>query len=348
MNHNPEEEQVNTEVSTEVDGVQETSESQSKVSGVDVSETELDAQDAAPESVRRGRILIGVILVLAAVAITVLIIAPPLGWKPVQKQADNYRLSEAVQVVEHGSSASYELRYAPVVLPMDYRLHIEQKTDYEGHSTKANLDAVIRMMPWRGEAAEHRVILKVNDVDVHIFDDGREVSLASAGAMLSGISLFSVLDETRGLGTIVPDANINPQVGRVLFMMLDSVRFLWPGLPEVKVGEGASWDWQGLSGKDDDASMKARVHLSTQEGSPEISMDYGLHSKVSGQDVSVGGGHGRIRLESGTVEWGEFSLERKQSSGLVPFKHQTVNVTWSHTDSWFMIMHQSEAYWHRR
>ena len=325
----PTDEQLNAETCVENagEGDAESSETVSAESQ-ELSEAELDHQDVTPEAIRRGRILIGVILVLLVSAIAMIVIAPPLGWQPAKRQMSNYRLPGAVVVMDSGSSDALALSYAPVTEVVDYHLDIEQKTDYEGHSTAAELHADVQMRPVLDSGDPHRIMLKVHGVDAHITDDGSEVSLASAGSMLSGISLFSVLDERRGIGTVVPDANINPQVGRVLYTMLDAVRLLWTALPDGNVGTGAVWEGRGMSDGEGKFFTEFRNTLSLAGGKPEIRMEYTLKHEEHGTAVSVGEGHGRVFLEAGCVKEGHLELNRTSGIDIGRSGNQVIKIDW--------------------
>ena len=274
----------------------------------------LDAMDALPENRRRSVIVLSVIAILIVTGLAVVIAMPPLSWTPQKEVKSNFYALQKVTDVEIGGRSGIELSYAPIVDKVVYHLELDQTTRYDsGGTSHVTLHTDVELMrPGRRES-EDAVQIQLSDVETHVFDGDREVTLASAGAMLAGISLYSRLASNDGLVSVVPDANINPQVARVLYILADAMRQIWQPLPKESLGRSAHWKIVEDQESGIELAHRAEVHLGdAADGRYELVSDIQLFSDRKGVH-GAGKGNSRVILQNGVVQEGQFVLEREGS-----------------------------------
>ncbi len=210
--------------------------------GADSEDARLSALDAAPESRRRvSAILIAVVLLFAAM-IAAVFGFPPLSDVGNSRDADRYRiLTDDVKIESIPNDAdAFPLYKPPAESPRVYRLALRQEAVYPGKApTRVELAAdVVMQMPKR--SLDNGVTIRLGDVTARVFDGDADVKLSDSGRMLAGVSLYARFLPQTGLTNVMPDANINPQVARVLYIVSDVLHSAWIPLPD-RIAPGLSW-----------------------------------------------------------------------------------------------------------
>ncbi|GEM_PF-4300597 len=264
-----------------------------------LSEQNLDALDALPSSRRRSAIILGIAGVLFAYCIIIIILMPPLSWKAEKKKQSNYRILTEISQVEAGADAQTSLRYAPVTEKSAYTLKLRQTAQYQENArTEVLLDAdVIFTRPQRRET-DDAIMVVFENVDVKVLDGTDAVELASIGGMLADIGIYSRLGAREGLFTVVAEADINPQVARVLYVFADVLRQVWIPLPEETVGNKGGWHF-----KDTDTTLPyyrdSQVGFESQGDAVTLNVTTELFSRADG---AQGNGKSRIEISHGRVK----------------------------------------------
>lgn len=284
-------------------------------------EARLEALDATPQNRKRSAIILATMGILAIILVVVVIVMPPLSWKPPKKDVSKYHsvLSVATTAVEAGD---IRLSYASIEQPLRYRLTLEQKSQYaEDNRTRTQLESDVVFTRPKRSYADGEIAFQLQEVSAHVFDGDREMTLASPGDLIAGISLYSKLDAQTGLGSVVPDANMNPQVKRVLFTVADALRFAWSPLPEAALGVGSRWTVTSS-----EASSYARKGETTlSEGGAGYALTTRYTFESSGK--TVGEGEVTAVLSGGRV----ISAEGKFSRGETITGHATQRMETSFT-----------------
>ena len=294
------------------------------------SEIEMDALDATPQAIRRGRLVVGIIIILALIAVAVIIIEPPLSWKPAHKRSNNYQLPPPAEIISQGNQPYIELRYAPVINPHLYHLNIQQLNHYQCHdnpnnacSTKVTLKTDVLMEHPKRHHTERDIFFSLKNVDIHVFDNDREVSLASVDDMLGnnkgdnkkGVPVFSILDDIRGMGTIVTEENVNPQITRVLFILADGIRMIYQPLPETAVGTDATWNIKGLvnDSKPSNEQWNENTHVQMKMDGENITLESSISLK-SPHEQDIGKGNALVMMKNGIIMHADVNLTRTSNS----------------------------------
>ena len=208
----------------------------------DANASVLEAQDVTPEAIRRGRMVVGLILVLFAAAIVVLVVMPPLSWKPPKKVKQNFASLASAELVEAGQGEMRSLAYAPMGEHVFYRLSLEQDTSYaQGNQMSSKLEGRLEIFRPKRQDLADTVGLKLHDARTFVKDGDKQIEMGESAEMLGGVSLFTRLDAQDGMGLAVPESNVNPQVARVMYVLTDALRDIWIPLPKTDVGAGGSW-----------------------------------------------------------------------------------------------------------
>lgn len=267
------------------------------------SEAALDALDATPENRRRSALVLGIIGALFACAVAMVVIVPPLSGQ-VSKDADShYHELSSVSVTEAGAEGR-EFSYAAVTGSMFYALEVSQETRYgNGGVSRMEFRGVLELSRPELRHFDDEVTLKFSRIDVHVYDGGSEVGLSETGRMLEGIALYTRLTGRGGLLNVYPEAKINPQVGRVLYMLSDAVRGLWLPLPEGAFGRGGRYR---VSDRGEGAVR--RVDVSAESVSPSGGTFSTEIEVLSG--AKVGGGAGSFTLSDGMLERSSYEIRR--------------------------------------
>lgn len=284
-------------------------------------ESQLDALDASPQAVRRGRIVLVTIAILFVVAIVTIIAAPPLSWKPPKSDKNNYATLSRATEIQRGAAApseSYVISYSPIVAETRYAFRLEQTTTYDGDklprpSTRTTVEAELRLThPVRKDFEDDSVSMRFFDVSVHVFDSDSEVPLASAGSMLEGISLYARIEKNHGLGRAVPDANVNPQTARVLLVIVDAFRNIWSPSPAQGVGRGDSWTVTPLSDRDNRIQRRAVSTVQSIDAhDARLETTVTLVSLGAGGEREVGRGKVWTHHRDGRIVEGHMELTRE-------------------------------------
>lgn len=263
-----------------------------------LSEQNLDALDALPSSRRRSAIILGTAGALFAFCLIILIIMPPLSWKSEKKKQSNYRSLTEISQVESEGDNLLALRYEPIIEKTTYTIDLQQVAKYpKDVRTEVHLKAdVVFTRPQRRES-EDAIMVVLENVDVKVLDGIEEVKLASIGEMLADIGIYSRMGTREGLFTVVPEANINPQVARVLYVFADAIRQVWIPLPEEGLGMKGQWHF-----KDMDPEMPyfrdSQVAFETKGKSTLLDVTTGLFARTGGQQ---GSGKSHIEIAGGRV-----------------------------------------------
>lgn len=198
----------------------------------------LDALDATPENRRRSAVILSIVAFLFVGIVAIIIIHPPMSKDVEKSDAHIYRVM--TEDVVSSAQTGDPIAYSPIESSQTYRMSLEQKAIYaDGVQTRIVLDSdVILDKPQR--SVDLGVTIQLADVSADVFDGDEHVKLASPGRMLAGVSLYARLLPQTGLSSVVPDANINPQVARVLFTVADVLHYAWLPLSS-HISTDAEW-----------------------------------------------------------------------------------------------------------
>lgn len=270
-------------------------------------EARLEALDATPQTRKRSAIILTTMAILAVILVVVVVIMPPLSWKPPKKDVSKYHsvLNVTTTAVEPGD---IRLSYASIESSRSYRyrLTLEQASQFsDERRTRTQLESDIVFTRPERSYADGEISFQLQEVSAQVFDGDREVTLASPGDLLAGISLFSKLESQTGLGSVVPDANMNPQVKRVLFTVADALRFAWSPLPEVSLGLGSRWS---ISSNASESPYIRKGETTLSEGDEGYKLTTRYTFESSGQ--VVGNGEVTTILREGRVMSSEGKFSR--------------------------------------
>ncbi len=286
-----------------------------------------DAQDLSPTAIRRGRMVVGIMLFLGVVAIVVLILMPPLSWKPPKKQKQNFEPLSVVESVEQGAGERVSLSYAPVET-LVYAVELEQDTRYASDRVMHSaLSGHLELhTPQRKDLAE-TVGIRLKEAVMRVKDGERDIELGESGEMLSGVSLYARMDVHEGMGRAVPDSNINPQVARVMYILTDALRYMWPALPVESVGEGATWRLSDVVVPGGTYIRSATARLkSAKDNRFETETTIELLERRDGRSDVVGSGTAVVRVENGWLQDGQLTLNREGGEHLSGAQSQQIRM----------------------
>ena len=260
----------------------------------------LDDEDAnLAEATRSKQVSICLLLVfLLAATVTVVCLIPPLGSQPVSQTSEaQFALGRKVMLLAPGDAASArELRYASFSDDKTYaryKLYIQEKNNYDNGATvrtEFRGDVLIRHGVRENERSIF-VSLDDESVDVQVYDGETLREIQDAGAMYKGIIFEGRLDPVSGMSRLVPLVQINPQIGRVLYIISDVLRYAWVALPEQPVGMGAGWRMM------DDTNENRGESVSIVAAVKEDHIALSLEHKT--QKVADGEGNAELRFVSG-------------------------------------------------
>ena len=293
--------------------------SSNDVVGLNAPETtvsaQLDALDEQPENKKRASIILIVIGVLFVFAVVIIYLFPPLGWTPQKDVKSDYQTTAVVENVQNSENASFDIAYQKIEKELVYSVELEQVSHYSNDAfSKLVLHADVNISRPARRNYDDEIAIRLENVDVHIFDGPeREVNLASAGELLEGIYMFSRLSEHDGMSSIVPDANINPQVARMLFAMSDAVRQIWLPLPSQKIGQDASWRVLDVDAPERLFQRDGRtVVKSISDEEIKLETSYKLIQNENHREI--GSGDNQVSIVRGVVQKAEVHFERIDSA----------------------------------
>ena len=269
-------------------------------------ESENTSEDAQVQeelaSHRLVGLFIGSALFLAIATLVIIIVMPPLSWTPEKEVQSNFRAVATLENLNPGNQPQYLLRYHTIEKDVVYAIQIEQESTYKSGKARVSIQADVTLSRPERRDTDDTIAITLSNVEVHAYDGDSEIQLASAGAMIAGISLFARLDAQTGIGTIVPDANINPQVARVLYIVSDVLRQVWIPLPSEKIDVNASWTVRDLGQNDYVRTSNVRVTQASQRAQT-LEMTPDLMAKRADTLQSVGSGKSIIeRVEDAVTE----------------------------------------------
>ena len=275
-----------------------------------MSEQNLDALDALPSSRRRSATVLGIAGVLFVFCLTVLILMPPLSWKSEKKDQASYVSLTEISQIEPGNGTQKSLSYQQIVEKTVYHLTLDEHILYgEGKQAEVSLETdVILSRPERRDF-DDAVTFTLDDVHVKVLDGKDEVKLASIGGMLAGIAVYSRLGTKAGLYTVVPEANINPQVARVLFVFSDVFRQIWIPLPEAAIASGATWHLKDSGEQNASHYRASSVSFTSQDGKDLLDIKTDLFGK---KDSRLGDATAHVELQDGRVLSSELDYKRTE------------------------------------
>lgn len=221
----------------------------------------LDALDATPENRRRSAVILSIVAVLFVAIVALMILHPPMSKDVEKGNAHIYRVMTADVV--SSTQTGDPIAYSPIESPQTYRMSLEQRAIYaDDVQTRIVLDSdVILDKPQR--SVDLGVTIQLADVSADVFDGDEHVKLASPGRMLAGVSLYARLLPQTGLSSVVPDANINPQVARVLFTVADVLHYAWLPLSS-HISTGAEWTFSDKADLVSDAAYRRHFSVSVR------------------------------------------------------------------------------------
>lgn len=274
---------------------------------------------SSPAPGRRSRVgAIALLAALAACSALLLWVAPP-GSGGASSEAPRVEASGAalapdpapgsarVELVSSGDEAQpvEGLRYRFDAGQGDavrrYTLVLEQRmtvSEAEARSeVVTRLEALIELEASRDEPDVGYAT--VVEFDVTVEADGESIALPAVNSLLRGILVKFDLDARQGLGEDEPIAAANPQVKRMISLLVDVLRQAHPALPpEERVGVGARWtassSWRSDQGSQLSASVAERHTLvgAAQDGEG-LAIASELELLLEGASVA-GSGEGRV------------------------------------------------------
>ena len=114
-------------------------------------------------------------------------------------------------------------------------------------------------------------------------------NLEAVGSLMEGIILEGRLEPQMGLGRLIPLVKINPQAGRVLYIVMDLLHYAYGPLPDPQVGLGAMWTTYDKTNQDHQESITLQSTLTTSH-----TISTKLSQKV--QDLPRGTGLAEVEL----------------------------------------------------
>ena len=260
----------------------------------------LDDEDAnLAEATRLKQVIICLLLVfLLAATVAVVCLVPPLGSQPVSQTSESqFALGRKVMLLAPGDAASAApLRYVPFSedkVYARYKLYIQERNQYDTGATvrtEFRGDVLIRHGVRENERSIY-VSLDDESVDVKVYDGETLREIQDAGSMYKGIIFEGRLDPVSGLSRLVPRVQINPQIGRVLYIITDVLRYAWVALPEQPVGVGGGWRMM------DDSNMDRGESVNVTAALKEDRIALTLEHKT--QNVADGNGNAELHFVSG-------------------------------------------------
>ena len=207
------------------------------------------ADDASPQATRFKQIVVvSLMLILALAAVVVVVLNPPSGTQPVSlADASQFALGRKVQVLAPGDrSNATPFRYTPYTPEMGiarYKLFVQENNRYgDGKTVRTELRADM-LIRHGAPDVDRSVYVSLDDgsVDIRVYDAETLREIPDVESMFRGIILEGRLDSVAGLSRLIPLVDINPQTGRVLYILSDILRHAWIALPEQPVGVGGGW-----------------------------------------------------------------------------------------------------------
>ena len=273
--------------------------------------SDLDVLDASPAAIRRGRMVVGLILALGIVAVIVLIVMPPLSWKPPKSVKQNFESVSTAESVNPGEGERIALFYAPIEGSLHYHVKLQQHIEYhQGNPMRSSLEGRLEMfLPRRKDLAE-TVGMKLLHARMVIEDGERPVDLGESGEMLGGVSLYARLDAYNGLGLAIPDSNINPQVARVMYILAYALRNVWMPLPQEDVGRNATWRLSDVSDKGGHYSRRASTQLKFVDPDIQTQTTFELIQRDGNTERVAGSGKAEVLLRDHRVQSAKLVMSR--------------------------------------
>ncbi len=267
-----------------------------------VEDARLNALDAAPESRRRVSAILTAVVLLFAAMIAVVFGFPPLSDVGNSRDADRYRiLTDEIKIESLPDGAdAFPFYKPPAESPLVYRLELSQDAVYSGNaSTRVELSADVSVQTPK-RSVDDGVAIRLGDVSARVFDGSDEVKLSDSGRMLAGVSLYARFLPQTGLTNVMPDANINPQVARVLYIVSDVLHSAWIPLPD-RIAQGMTWTFADKADAVSDSAYRrfASVRVDAWDAQTKRCKLSG-HVGFSGGDA-VGPANFEIDLEDGKL-----------------------------------------------
>ena len=263
-----------------------------------------EAQDAAPATRRRMFSVLTVMALLFVALIVVVVAMPPMGGYGTKKKSGNYRmLADVVAVGQSGNASS--LAYAPITDEAGYRFELSQASRYDASNATTKTEIAGDLVFVR-DGGNDELRVQFSRVEPHVFDGTTPVDL-NVGHLLEGVSLYTRIDARQGVGSVLPDADTNPQVGRVLFIVADLLRYVWIPLPGAPHEGALGWTFEDL--EKSPASRRGTVVRTARGEDVVLTTDY-VMTESGGEDAVTRQGTGRVTvvLRDGDVRSAEGTL----------------------------------------
>jgi hypothetical protein len=202
--------------------------------------------------IRQFHVLFTVFILFLLSSAFLIWIFPPSGEARHKRQSPPLELDfgvDGISLISQGTGELYEHQYAPFNEKRSYAIKLQQITKYvengDTHSVRTTIkaNARIQVEPKRSD----RVFLSFDSFEIHVYKDDVEVDLVSVESLMAGIVLEQSFGEQMGMGRAEPLVRINPQVGRVLFLLSDMMRIIWSPLASEAVGAKAAWEFYDKS-----------------------------------------------------------------------------------------------------
>lgn len=187
--------------------------------------------------------VITTIIILFACTIVTVFILPPSGTQQVSQTAESaFVLKRATRLLTPGVSPEQLLRYSAIQQQQSFQLVIQEENTYpQGNKVTSEFHATVNVTSTNSENPG-AVFVSLSNVDVTIHDGETQKEAPTIGNMIEGVILEGRIHPEMGLGKLIPLAKINPQAGRVLYIVTDILRIAWTPLAHEAVGFGGMWN----------------------------------------------------------------------------------------------------------
>ena len=147
------------------------------------------------------------------------------------------------QLVEAGDEAAQvELRYQNESLSFELHLSQEMQIIDEAQELDSTVNTEIRALVVLEPSEDPSLtFLSFKEFELAVKADGDDVEIPAVASLLAGIQVQIEFDERSAIGKDTTIAGVNPQVKRMISLLVDALRQTHPHLPEAAVGAGAVW-----------------------------------------------------------------------------------------------------------
>jgi len=288
----------------------------------------------SPAEPQRGAALL--LLAMAVTAVVMLVTMSPFSKPvddkrafPVQANASSPWPSEQgsdseIVLVNPGDEQKVTLEYHLGETLPTFGLSLSQTMRLEAKGLETEVTTTLSVTVIQEPTKEEdSVYVSFSDFSLSVVSDGDDVALPAVNSLLAGLKLSVTVHPTLGIQQDEAIGAMNPQVRRMMSLLLDTYRQAYVPLPNQSVGKDANWTrertWEGSSGLD--SLAKESVTLEAL-GAQSATIVQRTHLEIGGEaddeDLS-GRGEGTVRaeldLENGTLRRSEGTFSLTQTLG---------------------------------